>query len=502
MVKLFTSWAELPRWFWPVLIGLNFLLHAPFFNLPPIGPHTWRQCNTMAVARNFCEEDMNILRPRIDRRNDSDGVTGMQFPSYEWVVALSYKAMGFHEILPRISNWLISLAGLFFCYQLIRYITKSVWMGAVAAWSLAWSPEIFYHSINALPDILALSASLGGLWCFLRWYRKRQVAYFWASLALTTLAGLTKLQYLIIGFPIAALLVEDILHKRFLWRRDLVPLGFFSVAAVVVPLGWYAYAKYLIAASGLEDFGLELRPAESIAAGLDILWRNIKFDWSEVLLGYGTAVLVGLGAWQVWQRSVSKHPWFWPVATWAVAVVAYYLIELTQMRDHVYYMLPLLPLLLLLAAAGSEWLRQRVRWHWLLLLLLIVQPVWAGLRIIPYWVEGPRDVPQEVYYPATRNVLEQAVPNDALCIVGPDISGCKQFYFLHKRGFGLNSPEQLDCPMPDGKTYVANCVARGARYLYLSDSTLLTHPRLAPYLGRRVARVGGIYVLELKPAAK
>lgn len=66
----------------------------------------------MAVARNFYEEDMNILRPRVDRRADTDGITGMQFPSYEWLVVGSYQLLGFHENLPRLLNWLIYTAGI------------------------------------------------------------------------------------------------------------------------------------------------------------------------------------------------------------------------------------------------------------------------------------------------------------------------------------------------------------------------------------------------------
>jgi hypothetical protein len=159
-----------------------------------------------------------------------------------------------------------------------------------------------------------------------------------------------------------------------------------------------------------------------------------------------------------------------------------------------------MPVLLLIAAAGAEWLRRHRRWHPLLALLLFAQPVWAGLRIIPYWVKEPRDVPKEMYYPATRAALREAVPDTALCLVGPDESGCRQFYFLHKKGFGLIYQEQLEDTTAQGQPYVANCIARGARYLYLSDTTLLTHPYLAPYLGRRIARVGSIQVLELQPA--
>lgn len=161
--------ATVPRWFWPLLIGLNFVLHLPAFRLPPVALHVWRQCNTMAVARNFYEEDMNILKPRVDRRNDTDGVTGMQFPSYEWVTALGYKAIGFHEAWPRVLNWLIYMAGVVAFYGLVKQVSGQAGAAALGAWCFAWSPEMYYHGANALPDVLALTASVAGLYWFSCW---------------------------------------------------------------------------------------------------------------------------------------------------------------------------------------------------------------------------------------------------------------------------------------------------------------------------------------------
>ncbi|WBO84207.1 ArnT family glycosyltransferase [Hymenobacter yonginensis] len=501
MSDILTNWSKLPRWFWPLLIGLNFLLHAPFFSQPPVGLHTWRQSNTMAVIRNFYEEDMNIMRPRVDRRNESDGVTGMQFPSYEWTVAAVCKAVGFHEGVARVVNWLIFAGGVIFCYHLFRRITQSVWMAAVAAWCLSWSPELFYHCISALPDVLALSASLGGLWLFLRWWDTRHSLSFWGSLLLTTLAGATKLQFLLIGFPIAGLVVQALLSRQFDWRRSLLPLFFFAVVSVGLPLAWYAYSLRLIETSGLADFGLEVRPADDLRTGLGILLFNIKSDWPEMLLGYGSAVMVLVGAGQMRLAGVRRSPWMWPALLWVGGVAVYYVFELRQMKDHGYYMLPLLPLFVWAAAKGSEVLRRNVRWHWLLALILFSQPVWAGVRVMKYWLRGPRDVPSEMYYPQSRALLENAVPNDALCLVGPDESGCKQFYFVHKKGFGLESSERLSWPTTTGEPYVADCIARGAQYLYLSDSTLLTNPYLAPYVGPRVVRVGAVQVFKLQMPA-
>lgn len=233
--------SRLPRWFWPVLIGVNFLFHVSFFNLPPVSVHVWRQCDTMAVARNFYEEGMNILEPRVDSRKTTNGITGMQFPSYEWVVAGSYHLFGFHEVLPRLINWLFYMAGVVAFYHLVRRISGQVWLAAVGAWGLAWSPEFYYHGANALPDILALTSSIAGLLWFVRWRESRQMSWLVLSLAAVTLGGLTKLQFLVVGFPIAVFVVRDLLQRRYSGRECLLLVGY-AVLAVGVSLAWYAYA--------------------------------------------------------------------------------------------------------------------------------------------------------------------------------------------------------------------------------------------------------------------
>lgn len=502
-IKVVTT-ERLPRWFWPLLLGLNLALHAPFFRLPPASVHVWRQCNTMAVARNFSEEGMNILRPRVDRRGASDGITGMQFPAYEWLVAGSYQLFGFHEPLARIINWLLSLAGIGAFYHLARQVSGSAWVGAVAAWSLSWSPEIYYHSLNALPDILALTASIAGLYWFGRWHEQRRPGLLVLSLLAVTLAGLTKLQYLLVGLPIAGFVLRDLLRRR-LAKAELAQLALYALVAVAVPLAWYAYALRLIQTSGLTDFGLELRPATSLTAGLTIIKRNLLSDWPELLLGYGALGLLLAGLWRLARTArIRHHPWFGPGLAWGVGLAAYYLIELRQMAGHTYYMLPLLPVLLLLAAWGAAGLRWAPRARPLLLALLLVQPVWAFARVgWGRWLHGAPDVAPELFDPASRAALEATTPANALCVVGLDESGCKNLYFLHKKGFGFERAGQLLEAAPSGRPYLADCIAHGARYLYANDaaSASLADPRLQPYLGREIQRVGGFSVWELRAPA-
>ena len=490
-----------PRLLWPLLIGLNLLLHLPFFNQPPNSIHVWRQSNTMAVARNFYEEDMNILRPRVDRRNDSNGVTGMQFPSYEWVVALTYNMFGFHEAIPRIINWLIFLAGVVAFHHLVRLLTASSWLAAVGAWLFSWSPELFYHAINALPDVLALSASLWGLYFFLRWYQQPRYSYFLLGLLATTLGGLTKLQYLVIGVPIGIVVLRDWLQGRFDWRRRLVPLVVFAGISVGLTLAWYAYALHLIEVSGLADFGLEVRSATSLSTALDILKDNIVSDVPELLLNFATFGLLLLGLWAVTHSSRWQQWTFLPLLGWGIALGIYHMLELRQMADHHYYMLPYLPVLLLVAVAGANWLRQQQSRVAMVLLglLLVAQPVLAFIRIVPArWLRGANGLPTEFYDADMRAQLRTAVPDSTLCVVGPDISGCIDFYFLHKKGFGFSDANELFATDSTGVPNLEQYIRRGARYLYTNDSTLVRDARLRPFAQQLVRRVGTFQVISLR----
>ena len=215
---------------------------------------------------------------------------------------------------------------------------------------------MYYHGVNALPDILALTASVAGLYWFMRWRAERRPITLLLSLLATTLGGLTKLQFLVIGFPIAVFVLCDLWQRRYS-RAELAQLLAFAVLSVGVTLAWYAFALQLITSSGLTDFGLETRPAADVATGLFILKRNLISDLPEVLLGYGALVLFGVGLWRLARHLPVRHPWFGPGLAWGLALLAYYFIELSQMRNHAYYLLPLLPVLLL-AVWGSAWLQK------------------------------------------------------------------------------------------------------------------------------------------------
>ena len=108
--------------FLTALLLLNAALHIPFLDEPPCSSHVWRQCITLAVTRNFFEEDMDIMKPRVDHRLDTDGVTGMQFPSYEFVAAAISKVTGYREWVIRLYSLVLFSIGILFFYGICHHL--------------------------------------------------------------------------------------------------------------------------------------------------------------------------------------------------------------------------------------------------------------------------------------------------------------------------------------------------------------------------------------------
>lgn len=489
------TWLAKP-WILLVPMALSLAMHLPFSRVPPRWVHVWRQCNTLAVARNFYTEDMNILKPRVDRRLDQSGVTGMQFPSYEWAVALGYHVFGETDAVPRLVSWAACMAGVAAFYGLVLLISASPLAAAAGAWALCFSPDLFYFGYSALPDVLALSSSLVALWAFVKWYQGGPSLFYLLSLAAATLAGLTKLQFLAVGFPI----LTYVLVRPALARGKKLVLAVYALVASGLSLGWYAYALHLIEISGLKDFGIRFHGAENFAQGLRIVLHNWTSEVPELTLGYGAAALLVLGiAGSRWALRVDAVDFVDPVDkgvkgwkmalwVWGLALGAYYLIELGQMKDHSYYLFPLMPLLFLGVARGAVVL-DRSRAAVLLPVLLLAMPLVTGLRILPRWSRVDGGLPAEFQDRVALQRL-QAAGGEGLSLVGPDESGCVYFYFLKKKGFGFTDASDL-------AARIGPAVERGATVLFCNDSTCLESPGVKRHLERLLLREGGFTVWRL-----
>jgi len=482
-----------------ISISIFVIVHLFFINLPPCSIHVWRQCNTLSVARNFQEESANIFQPRVDRRFETNGVTGMQYPLYEWLLSFLFRLFGDGYWIHRLFSLLISITGIYFSYLFISRISNDKLIGAISASCVLWSPEFFYHSVNALPDILALSLSFMSLYFFSGWMKNLNRLDFICSMFFVGLAGLVKIQYLMVGGFMLGIVIYFYQTNNKLKLKDQFSLLFIGgTLPVFVTLWWYIYAAGLIKSSGLYDFGIEFRPAESFNDALSILNRNLISDWPELVFGYANTLVVLIAIFFLITKRFKHSEYALGFILLSVLYIAYHLIELRQMQVHQYYMLPSLIILGGLIAFASKRLLN-TKFYWILLLVLFAQPVLASIRIIPArWAKTDLGIPGEFSNSDSRIKLSNAIPDTVSVIAGPDVSGCIYLYFLHKKGFGYEYEGQLSTKISDQEILLQQYIQRGARYLYTNNENTLKDILLIPFYDKEVIQEGNFHLIKLK----
>ena len=206
--RLLASITRIFNWpgkkFLPFLMLSVVIAHLPYMQLPAVGNHVWRQCNTLAVAKNYADESMNLLEPRVDKRFETSGITGPQFPAYEYILACMYRTVGFSEYYHRWLSLILTLLSVWAMHKIILQYTGRVIHANAGALFLAFVPEIYFHGINAVPDFMALCCMLWGWYMAMLWLKDFSWIMVLFATILLALAGMVKLQFLMAGLPLAA----------------------------------------------------------------------------------------------------------------------------------------------------------------------------------------------------------------------------------------------------------------------------------------------------------
>lgn len=407
-----------------ILACLQMAIHLPYLKLPAVGNHVWRQCNTLAVARNYAQEDMNILYPRIDKRYQSNGITGPQFTSYDYTLALGYKIFGFSQNLHRYLSLCIGIFAIIGIFFLSFEYFNSKFLSFLSGLALIGIPEFYYHSINAVPDLLALMSMIWGWFFYLKYLKSSQIHTIIFTILFLSLAGMTKVMYLMPGF----IFLGDIwIHRR--WKTTKI-WGILAMGSVVLgmSLGWYYWAKILTSMNGIYEFVHEIRFIEGLGAKTMAFFANILSDLPETWVGYGFLGMFVVGVVHFFKFKF-KDVRFWILG---FGFVLFYVAMQYQLKVHGYYTLLFQPFIVLLGIWGWNKLKQQ-KIKQLLLFFLVLSPVWSWMRMNRNWQPENWRVSHALI--ENQQVIKQLTDQRKRWIVGVDQSGCVDFYYLQAKGF-------------------------------------------------------------------
>ena len=146
--------------FWIIVFFLIRLIGI--FNPPLEVGHNWRQTTVTMVARNFLEVDNNILYPRIDIAGNLTGITGMEFPIFNYLIYLVSELFGYQHWYGRLINLVFSSFGIFFFYKLIKkhFSLNVALYSSIILLVSVW----FQFSRKIMPDTFSMSLIISSIY--------------------------------------------------------------------------------------------------------------------------------------------------------------------------------------------------------------------------------------------------------------------------------------------------------------------------------------------------
>jgi len=497
-----------------LLLGLGLrLIHL---DAPLTDQQAWRQTDTAAIARNYCEEGLDLLYPRVDWRGATPGYVETNFPLYPFAVALLYRLAGAPaEWIGRLLSALLSTAAAFLLYGLARRLHPDPQVARLGAFVFLISPMSLFFGRAFMPEAAMLLLSVATLLTFDRWLDSQRSADLSLAVVTAALCFLVKIPTLYLGFPLVALA-----WTRWGYGAVRRPVLWLYLILVLLPaILWYAHAAGLFARTGL-TFGI---------------WGRAGYDkWSHQLLLGGDfyllmgrrlvhvvftpvgALLLVLGVAAGWPSRESRGAGSerregpaqareWIPHVWLGALVLYLVLIPEGNRKLHYYQLPLalpgsllaaIPLAALLGDTRPRrltWLwawirRQRPAWRQVAVALLLAAMAAQSARAVGDYYR-PADELYDYYRTGhtAGAMLDARLPADALLVVGDldDNAGAPfraqsptMLYYCHRRGWQI-TPDQFNAALLD------SLASLGARYFVVPGGLVSGHPEFWQSLLRR-----------------
>jgi 4-amino-4-deoxy-L-arabinose transferase-like glycosyltransferase len=347
--------------FW---IALAFLVRLYGITDPPLETcHHWRQTSVAMVARNLVTDGFDVLHPRMDTAGTRTGITGMEFPLLNALIAFCITVLGPAHWYGRLIVLVLSSLAIAAFHRLIarhlgqRTALHAAWVLLVSLW--------FMYGRKMMPDLVALSLVMMGIERTEAVYRDRAGAgWLPIGLVLAAAGALCKptAACLLAAWPVLAFH-----HGHRKMRLAAYSLG---IASACVPAVWWyaAWVPHLVRTYGYWHFFM----GKPIAQGAMELWNNLgrtldNFYFDALRFsGFG---LFAYGCYRLVRDRMKA------VLLLMVLVYSAFLLTMLKAGDtfwvHAYYVLPIIPLMALIAGIGSARLRNvHMAGAWLLMIAI------------------------------------------------------------------------------------------------------------------------------------
>lgn len=425
--------------FWIVLF---FLIRLIGITNPPLEvAHNWRQTAVNTVARNFQEIDNNIFYPRFDTAGNSSGISGTEFPLFNYLIYLSNLIFGYSHWYGRLINLIVSSFGIWAFFRVVKdhFSEKTAFYGTIVLLSSLW----FAFSRKIMPDTFSISLCLISLYFALRFLKNGGITLLFLYGLFAALGILSKIPAIVVLTPLAF----SIISKHYSLHRKLLLISI-SIVPLTLSAWWYFYwfdhitTDFVLYRMGP---GIQKGFFQLIATPNQTL-NNFYFD----ALKFSGFVLTLFGLYNIIRLKEIKLLAI--AALYSFAFLVFMLKAGYGFRIHEYYTLPYVPLMALIAGYGLSSI-QKPTIQYILLAVIVLEGVLNQQH--DFFIKSSNG-----YKPDLESLIDDHLPNDGLVIVNGGRNP-QMMYFAHRRGWSLGDNEI------GSKGKIETLISEGAEYLII-----------------------------------
>lgn len=421
-MKDFTKYIKDYR-FW---ILLFFIIRLESINLPPLDEHAWRQCITLGVARNYSEVDATFWEPKTVICDSREGILPQEFPILNYLIFIFWSIFGEHNWVFRGTMLLVTSAGLYYFYHLIKRLFNSeVALGSMIVFAVSIA---FTYGRKAMPDVFSVSLCIIAIEYAYRYKEHpstRNGLIFTFLLALGLLSKMPAATVLPFGIWIL-----DFSKVSRIKTLKIIAMGAVGVGAMLVWYwGWVPWAE--------SKYQFRLFYPTTLSEGFYQLADNItdlRLRFYPIALTSTISFMfciVGLVT-MFFKHEIKLQVLF---LTSSVILIFFMLKTGSVFSGHKYYIIPYVPLMSLLAGYGLSMIS---RWPYLFYGLLTVLTIEAiSIHKADFFLPA-----ENKKYLRLKSITDQHVPKTDRILVNGGEGQPWMMFMAHRRGWTVTDRMQ------------------------------------------------------------
>lgn len=426
------------------------------FNERPKGVHQGAQCDRASIALNYYHNGLNLLYPEVHENRCKDGIVSCEFPLSNYLTAILYKCLNDDEKYFRILTFIFISFGMFGLYKLFRIYLKSL-SAYILVFIINASPILLFYATNFLPDASALGLSLVAWYLFFRLFISHPYMpnlKKWGIVALfiitLSFAMASKTTCFIQWMTMLCMYVLSHIKalKLTIVNRKILLISLFL--SLLLPIAWQLWAHHLGANHNSEYFILHI-PLITDRLVYENAWKVYLGNWPQETFTGPLQYLVGLLL--ILPFFIKKHidNTLWYLSSLnTIGSFLFMAIMINQFMYHDYYILCLLPAIVLNWLAISTALRSiKSEYWWIKMSIVILMFIALKLQFTygsenlksrytsgSYWEQSQQNTMDYTLFKSKIKAL--GVSRNNCVLIGYDGAPNNMLYLLDLHGRRIN----------------------------------------------------------------